>query len=245
MMEILNHQSGFVAGTLVHTDQGLVPIEQLKAGDLVLSMPEEGVGEKAYKKVLETLISENKKNIFAIKFISEHSTDETGSIEYLFSAGSCQFLKQDLGYVNADQLCMGDQLADVNKDILYIYDDVLPIFLFSNNEKLGYSIYSEFHPLVGEYPGIAVIDFNKKPSLIYIDDESYYESSAHYEDKKLWHSNNHITLSGNILNDIANYYFVEEKHHYNNDLYMDNVFSLKVEDYQSYFVGIRGVWVKA
>lgn len=61
MMKILNNQSGFVAGTLVHTDQGLVPIEQLKVGDLVLSMPEEGVGEKAYKKVLETLISENKK----------------------------------------------------------------------------------------------------------------------------------------------------------------------------------------
>jgi hypothetical protein len=32
--------SGFVAGTLVHTDKGLVPIEQLKIGDLVLSRPD-------------------------------------------------------------------------------------------------------------------------------------------------------------------------------------------------------------
>ena len=32
--------SGFVAGTLVHTDKGLVPIQNLKVGDLVLSKNE-------------------------------------------------------------------------------------------------------------------------------------------------------------------------------------------------------------
>ena len=35
----------FVAGTLVHTKEGLVPIEQLKIGDWVLSKPENGEGE--------------------------------------------------------------------------------------------------------------------------------------------------------------------------------------------------------
>jgi hypothetical protein len=44
--------SGFVAGTLVHTDKGLVPIEQIKVGDLVLSKPENGEGELAYKSVV-------------------------------------------------------------------------------------------------------------------------------------------------------------------------------------------------
>lgn len=32
----------FIAGTLVHTDKGLVPIEQIKVGDMVLSQPEQG-----------------------------------------------------------------------------------------------------------------------------------------------------------------------------------------------------------
>lgn len=32
----------FIAGTPVHTDKGLVPIEQIKVGDLVLSQPEQG-----------------------------------------------------------------------------------------------------------------------------------------------------------------------------------------------------------
>lgn len=45
--------SGFAAGTLVHCKNGLVPIEQIKVGDWVLSKPENG-GEQAYKGVLAT-----------------------------------------------------------------------------------------------------------------------------------------------------------------------------------------------
>ena len=43
----------FAAGTLVHTKEGLVPIENIKEGDWVLSKPENG-GEQAYKRVLRT-----------------------------------------------------------------------------------------------------------------------------------------------------------------------------------------------
>ena len=31
------NDSGFVAGTLVHTDKGLVPIQELKIGDKIIS----------------------------------------------------------------------------------------------------------------------------------------------------------------------------------------------------------------
>lgn len=43
----------FTAGTLVHTKEGLVAIEQIKVGDWVLSKPENG-GEQEYKRVLKT-----------------------------------------------------------------------------------------------------------------------------------------------------------------------------------------------
>ena len=43
----------FVAGTLVHTKEGLVPIEQIRVGDWVLSQPEQK-GERAYKRVVKT-----------------------------------------------------------------------------------------------------------------------------------------------------------------------------------------------
>lgn len=73
MMEILNQQSGFVAGTLVHTAQGLVAIEQLNEGDRVLSRPEERVGEKAYKRVLKTFKSAEKMPIMG-PFPTVHCT---------------------------------------------------------------------------------------------------------------------------------------------------------------------------
>ena len=41
----------FPKGTLVHTQNGLVPIEQIKVGDMVLSKHESGEGEQTYKPV--------------------------------------------------------------------------------------------------------------------------------------------------------------------------------------------------
>lgn len=49
----------FAAGTLVHTKEGLVPIEQIKVGDWVLSKHESGEGERAYKRVVQTFVHED------------------------------------------------------------------------------------------------------------------------------------------------------------------------------------------
>ncbi len=49
----------FPAGTLVWTDKGMVPIEQIKVGDKVLSQPETG-GEQCYKSVINTFVHEDK-----------------------------------------------------------------------------------------------------------------------------------------------------------------------------------------
>lgn len=63
--EMPNH-TGFVAGTLVHTDQGLVPIEQINVGDLVLSKSESG--DVAYKRVVRTFKSPEKHRIMRVGF---------------------------------------------------------------------------------------------------------------------------------------------------------------------------------
>ena len=49
----------FVAGTLVHTKNGLMSIEKIRVGDFVLSQPE-AKGELAYKRVVKTFVHENK-----------------------------------------------------------------------------------------------------------------------------------------------------------------------------------------
>jgi len=48
------YQACFAAGTLVHTDQGPLPIEKVRVGTKVLSQPENG-GEIAYKRVVNTV----------------------------------------------------------------------------------------------------------------------------------------------------------------------------------------------
>jgi hypothetical protein len=50
----------FVAGTLVHTRDGLKPIEEIKVGDCVLSKPESGEGELSYHPVTQTFEHDDK-----------------------------------------------------------------------------------------------------------------------------------------------------------------------------------------
>lgn len=246
--------SGFVAGTLVHTDKGLVPIEQIKVGDLVLSRPEDG-GDSfptEYKRVTKIFKSADKKDIFSLKFVSEHSNDETGSIEYLFSTNNLLYWKQNLGWENAEHLCMGDQLTDLNGDIIYVYDDVLPVLLFPILNGIGFTKYSENHPISGkEYPGISIVDFNNIPKLIYTDDE-FYENNFYYEDKSLWNINNNTFYSKDIINNVLEYYLEQNeifacnsKKDYLESYYQDHVYNIEVEDYHTYFVGKTRVWVHA
>lgn len=54
----IDQKACFVAGTLVHTKDGLRSIEEIKVGDYVLSKPENG-GELAYKRVTKTFVREN------------------------------------------------------------------------------------------------------------------------------------------------------------------------------------------
>jgi len=62
----MENTGGFVTGTLVHTDKGLVPIEQIKVGDMVLSKHESGDGTLEYKRVTKTIKSSEEKELFAI-----------------------------------------------------------------------------------------------------------------------------------------------------------------------------------
>ena len=66
MTSLTSLNSGFVAGTLVHTDQGLVPIEQIKVGDIVLSRHESCEGTLEYKRVTKTFKSAEEKVLFAV-----------------------------------------------------------------------------------------------------------------------------------------------------------------------------------
>ena len=50
----------FMKGTLVETEEGWTPIDELKVGDWVMSRPENGIGEAVPKRVVNTFCYEDK-----------------------------------------------------------------------------------------------------------------------------------------------------------------------------------------
>ena len=50
----------FMKGTLVKRPEGWTPIDELKVGDLVMSRPENGIGEAVPKRVVNTFRYEDK-----------------------------------------------------------------------------------------------------------------------------------------------------------------------------------------
>jgi intein/homing endonuclease len=89
----------FVKGTLVHTREGLRPIEDLREGDYVLSSPEDGSGESTYKRVLKTFVHERK----TIRQIIG-DWGEVGRVEMLAPTGDHPFWVEGAGWTRSDRL---------------------------------------------------------------------------------------------------------------------------------------------
>ena len=98
----------FVAGTMILTASGLVAIENIKAGDKVISTDPETF-ETAEKTVLETYIREDSKLIHLMINGEENITTETHP-----------FYVKNQGFIKAGELIVGDELLDVNGNVLLV-----------------------------------------------------------------------------------------------------------------------------
>lgn len=98
----------FVAGTMILTASGLVAIENIKAGDKVISIDPETF-ETAEKTVLETYIREDSKLIHLVINGEEVVTTE-----------SHPFYVKDKGFINAGELDVGDELLDSSCNVLLL-----------------------------------------------------------------------------------------------------------------------------
>jgi hypothetical protein len=98
----------FVAGTLVHTKDGLVPIEQVKVGDWVLSQPEMK-GEVGYKRVARTFSFEDLE-VVSVDVWRPDTQERAGFVV----TSNHPFWVKDLGWTRADYLEAGQflELAD-------------------------------------------------------------------------------------------------------------------------------------
>jgi len=109
---------GFAAGTVVRTQEGLVPIEQIKVGDWVLSYPDDQpIPEEyrqntnppqIYKRVLKTLVSENQKVVgFPVLNFS------TAEGEYFISTPNHPIFVLNRGWMTLEAIRAGRQRVGV------------------------------------------------------------------------------------------------------------------------------------
>ncbi|MDH3460875.1 MAG: polymorphic toxin-type HINT domain-containing protein, partial [Burkholderiaceae bacterium] len=99
----------FVGGTLVHTKEGLVPIEQIKVGDWVLSQPEQQ-GELTYKRVLRTFEFDDKVIILLSFYIVDPNLPEGGRVETIAVTPNHPFWVPEQGWTRADNLPQSTKL---------------------------------------------------------------------------------------------------------------------------------------
>lgn len=118
------NNKGFVAGTLVHTDKGLVPIQDIKVGDMVLSRTEWG-GNNApteYKRVSRAFCS-GEDEIIRLNCQKDSEYGDPDALRYFeFMTANHSVWDQEINnWVPASKVGIGTLLSNVeNKDNLRV-----------------------------------------------------------------------------------------------------------------------------
>lgn len=203
----------FAAGTLVHTKEGLVPIEKIKIGDWVLSQPEE-TGEKAYKRVVNTVGFENK-DVWSVSYF-EKTEREQARLEKRMMREDCEsrlvvtgnhpFWVKGKGWKQArDLLCEEElELSDGRSAIVGVVDWLHQ----SGTEGVAWQ-QDLFDTTVG--------------TLIDLRDKAYNESPLNDEKTNL----------PDCINNPGD----------ESSLFRCSVYNFEVEDFHTYYVGTKGIWV--
>ena len=100
--------SCFVAGTLVMAVAGMVAIEKIKSGDKVISTDPETM-ETSPKTVLETYIRE----VTTLVHLTVNGEEIVTTVDH-------PFYVKNQGFIKAGELIVGDELLDVNGNVLLV-----------------------------------------------------------------------------------------------------------------------------
>lgn len=172
----------FIAGTLIHTPDGLVPIEKIKVGDLVLSQPE-NKGEQSYKRVTCTFMHKRAADLHFIRFLpnleeadARHYPEEL--YETLVTTGNHPFFVKGKGWTTAFHLYYGNEieLADGS----YGHVDVCNQIFQSPNPHVGWAPDERKNPDFGYYVDLGDCRLKSQrytglPSDIFVYEKSYYK----------------------------------------------------------------------
>lgn len=234
----------FVAGTPVWTDKGLVPIEKLKVGDLVLSKSDVS-GEKAYKRVLKTFRSENQE-IRTINFVGPITEDGAESRrEYLFATPGHPFWIKDRGWMTVDEI------FEASED----YEQLMMIPGWNLERANGGAAEMGIPGWTVGFPLIQLLDSDNHAFLITdalnSDGEFGYtmrfdgQTRAEDFDPVDCHRvpGRQILFHGATRTGDEAVYRDQVIYPEDVTLFKTTVYNIEVEDFHTYFVGELGVWV--
>ncbi len=221
---MLPNNSGFVAGTLVHTDSGLVPIQNIKVGDKVLSKPEDNPDAALCYQRVTAAHRFADKALHMVRFYEE-LPDSEGNYTLLevFATPNFPLWQEGVGWTSADHLRCGAEvfLESGSKAVVSIWAPVLR----TKQEDMGWAAVALEQ--LGEMDSIDengyLIDFrNNKISTPFNYDEPHEDELVSY------YHYGADDLTGNCYQDWTS------KH---------TVYNITVENTHTYFVHERGVWV--
>lgn len=222
------HNACFVAGTLVHTDKGLIPIQDIKVGDKVLSRDEHDPnGELVYKSVLKTIKTPNQE-VFRLSYWARNQYDaDEPIINYIIATRDHPIWNEaQERWCPLIDMEIGNMLSISNKtDTTYHFLCNNKMYQSSNSKGVLYGFCER--PLKDYLPVEIETIFEVTDEKII----SYYNPL----DVDKFQPTNGLTLSYEERCDIARNSLDEAL--------LCDVYNIEIEDCHTYFVGEEGVWV--
>jgi hypothetical protein len=218
----------FAASTLVHTKEGLKPIQQIKVGDCVLSRPEspDHGTQTGYKRVVRTIVHHNKPVIFGSfnRPPPPENRYKFGKVEQIIMTPDHPFWVQGRGWTASSLL---------RTELLLHH----PRFLNFQGETLngGYwrQVLTTKNPDRGWFPYVGPLRDGDgctydMLSMEKLPDVPGWDMYEEFSCEEPWPPEEFLDFDNKI---------------HRKYIYHTTVFNFEVEEWHTYFVGELGVWV--
>ncbi|MGV0887084.1 Hint domain-containing protein [Acinetobacter venetianus] len=220
--------NGFAAGTLVHTDKGLVPIQDIKVGDLVLSMSEENVGEKAYKPVLRIIETSNQE-VYRFAYCTEDQFSEMYmNLNYVFLT-----VKHPIWSIEENRWRPVDEFQGYSQVYTLGMDEKQYHFFWVNQL---YRTYDSQGNIYGHTAPPLFRDFAEADRI-----EAFFKVT--FESIKIYNMEYENIYSPFIDEEISSELIKDLSLVADGTPLLVNTYHIEVEDFKTYFVGELGLWV--
>lgn len=226
--------SGLPAGTRINTDKGLISIQDIKVGDLVLSKPKTGEGEFCYKPIVQIFSYENKEiwelTYFEIKANTDLSKlnkskllqlSRKGKMISNMAAPNQTFWVKDVGWTRLDELKYGQVIETSDQEIIVLVFMVNPLRKTSMQ-----NVAASYHP-----SNI----FNADKKGFDIDNVEYFTFIEYGLEGPIRCIGDDNVPSPICVNG--------ESVHVHSEIFRFKTYSVEIEDYHTYVITKRGLWL--